>query len=303
MGTNHARILRDLDSLEAIVEQSPTRRKRLHELGYGKFLRSSIEETDSHGYVIATPSASHREILEKALQKTNFILLEKPALLNEKEYKKVIENFDTSKICVGHIERFNPAVEKAKEDFANSSSRCEFFRYSSRPKQINDVGVWKDLGVHDVDLMIHFMGMPSTVVCHAVMDNDIDISFHANFGFSNGKSAAVNVSWLSTAKRREIQMYGLDGEANIDLLKQKISCLSEHQQSSKPDNHFSPTVSQSKMIYDMARAEPLRREIEHFLRVLKGEEEPLISLEHAQLVELIVSKSYQSFQLGKRIEI
>lgn len=302
MGTNHARILRDLGVLDSIVEESEERKEILKSLGYGKFLRNSIDETESSGYVIATPSSLHFETLKSVLKRSNSVLLEKPALSSLEEYEEIIKNYNTENICVGHVERFNPTVEKMRE-IMPEISRMEFFRYSSFPKQIKDVGVWKDLGVHDVDLMVYFLGNPLSVVSHAVVKEGRDISFHASFNFDGGKSCTINSSWLSTVKRREIQTYTFAGEAKADLIQQKISFVNDHKRKTEPDNHFSPEVSQSKVVFEMARAEPLKKEIEHFLRVVEGKEKPLINLPHTMRVENILSKAYNSFQTKKEIEI
>ena len=303
MGKNHARILRELGALDAIIETDEKRLEELEHLGYGSFLQSDIESTNSDGYVIATPSSTQYKILSSVLEKTNAVLLEKPALSSIQEYDLVAANFDTSKVCVGHIERFNPAVTKAKESYSKSTKRCEFYRYSQRPQQIADTGVWRDLGVHDVDLMVYLLGAPQNVISHGVLHNGVDVSFHANFSFINGVSASVNVSWLATVKRRSIHIYGKEGETTVDLLNQRIAHVSDHEMRLKPDNHFSPGVSSFTAVHDMARVEPLRNEILHFIRVIKGMEEPLVPLNHARLVENVLAKAYNSFQKGMRIDI
>ena len=303
MGKNHARILRDFGVLDSIIETDMSRQDELHSLGYGDFLKPDIRETDSDGYVIATPSTSHYEILEKTLSKNAAVLLEKPALSTVEQYEHVMSNFDTSRICVGHIERFNPAIAQAKSAYSVGVQRAEFYRYSSKPRQITDVGVWRDLGVHDVDLMVYLFGTPQSVSSHAVLAGGVDTSFHASFDFGGGVSASVNVSWLATVKRRSVHIYGTHGETTIDLLKQRISHVSDHTLSPKPDNHFSPAVSLSTAVHDMARVEPLKNEIQHFINVVKGKERPLVSLQQALLVENILSKAYNSFQKGMRIDI
>jgi len=58
--------------------------------------------------------------------------------------------------CVGHIERYNPALQSLRDRLENGDLG-EVYQVATRrqgpfPERIRDVGVVKDLGTHDIDL-------------------------------------------------------------------------------------------------------------------------------------------------------
>jgi len=98
-GKNHARVLKSLGVLDYIVESSQETRKVLCSLGYDENkIISSIDDTDSDAYVIATPSSNHVEIALKLTQRKKHLLIEKPAAPSAREIqglKEESEKFGT----------------------------------------------------------------------------------------------------------------------------------------------------------------------------------------------------------------
>ena len=67
------------------------------------------------------------------------------------------------KLMVGHVERFNPAVEKLRELVAEGRLgkvyRAHATRVGPLPTRIQDAGVAIDLATHDLDIMQHVLGL------------------------------------------------------------------------------------------------------------------------------------------------
>jgi len=305
MGKNHARILRDMGHLDKIVEPNFQTRNSLKSMGYGRFLRSSIEETNSDAYVVATPSSTHFTIVADLLTKNKHVLVEKPAFIDPAHFLKIKElNNEKNIIAVGHVERFNPAVRELSRKYPPKTvNRFESYRYSSRPQQVKDVGVWLDLGVHDIDIMIALMGIPKKVLAYSNIENGIDISFHANFEFKNGASASINASWLSIAKRREIYVYSDHSEAKCDLLLQCVEETKTQKLEILGDNHFAPKIQEEKLITVLSKQEPLRLEIENFIESISDHKAPLVGLDDARIAENILESAYESAMSNRAIEI
>jgi len=306
MGVNHARILRSLGYLDKIVESSQHRKASLLSLGYGDYLADSLSDTNSDAYIIATPSTTHFEIAKKLLLQCKHVLIEKPACMHIHQYKELIDMSSRLglKATAGHIERFNPAVVTLKAKCEGLSvNRVEIYRYSPKPPQINDIGVWFDLGVHDVDIMLQLMGMPSSVISSASYEDGTDISFHATYIFDRARSCSINVSWLGSVKRREALIYSKENELHCNLLTQSIVELSQLRTPRRDDHHFLPQITSRSTKIDLAREEPLKLELKSFVESITLDKPPAVSLSDAMSVHHLLSCAHRSSVEGQEIKI
>lgn len=317
MGKNHARVLKSLGVLDYIVEPSQETKKVLCSLGYDESkIVSSIDDTNSDAYVIATPSSNHVETALKLTQRKKHILIEKPAAPSAKEIqvlKDESEKLGTT-VRVGHIEQFNPTIRHLKKSInKNLVNLCQFYRYSPRPHRINDTNVWIDIGVHDVDLMISLFGLPKTVNSSGVVDNNgIIVSMHSAFEFLDDEKnvlCMINTSWLSASKKRQIHFYLNRDENNdakvihADLLEQMVEEIKETRIVKKPDDHFSPNIIDSTTITRLTKEEPLLLEIQAFISSLRGNVDEGTTLNDALNVAKVLEASLESLQQKKTIKI
>jgi predicted dehydrogenase len=109
--------------------------------------------------VVATPTKTHTEICQQLIHQGIHLLIEKPITftVEEAEYVQSSAEENNCKIAVGHIERFNPAVQALVKDLASQEAikSCHMTRIGPHPYPVcleNRVGVLLDLGIHDVDL-------------------------------------------------------------------------------------------------------------------------------------------------------
>ena len=120
MGWNHARVCSSLGSLVGVCDQSEEASARAgHEYSVPSFssLDSAIRECGPDALIIATPTTTHLDVLKTAIQSKLHALIEKPIANDIKESEEISRVLDgTDIICsVGHIERYNPVIMKAKE--------------------------------------------------------------------------------------------------------------------------------------------------------------------------------------------
>lgn len=321
MGKNHARVLKTLGVLDYIVEPSVETKKVLENLGYqSSKIVNSIDDTDSDAYVIATPTSSHLELSLSLIKKNKHLLIEKPAAKTMKEIEilKKEEKKSKSIIRVGHIEQYNPTFCHLKNSINKSLvNLCQFYRYSPRPSRINDVDVWTDIGVHDVDLMLTLFGMPNSVNASSFLDQKGTIvSMHAVYEFNNLHSKMIcvlNTSWLSASKKRQIELClneDVNNSASVvkaNLLEQTVEETRETRIVKKIDDHFSPNIIDSTTITRLTKEEPLLLEIKSFISALNGSNEGTTldkSLEVAMImestIESSVRKKYINFSYEKK---
>jgi predicted dehydrogenase len=154
------------------------------------------------GLHIVTPTNFHYQIALKCLQQNKDVFIEKPITSNIKEANEIIQ-VAASKKCivqVGHIERFNPTINKLK-NIVSAPHYIEIERLAPFQVRGTEVPVVLDLMVHDIDLILSMVD--STIInIHAsgatMMSDTVDLA-HAHIKFENGVVARSTVSLIIVA--------------------------------------------------------------------------------------------------------
>jgi len=228
MGRNHFRTLLSNEEVDlvavvepndALVENIKTKRYR----NVGDLL--SNEEVDFA--IIATPTSTHVDISRKFLEKGIHVLVEKPIAINSKAATRLdhLAHKNNCKLVVGHVERFNPAIQAVLPCLKDQKIvHLEATRLSGYPTRITDVGVKLDLSIHDIDLMN--LLCPSNIEeCHGldscnINDNDDDAVFIIKF--FNGTIATVRTSWLFPYRERKIKILTDKSYFVVNLLDKNV---------------------------------------------------------------------------------
>ncbi len=163
MGANHARVLSEFPGVELAGVADPDR-KRAHFVGgtLGCPALASIEELLDRGVdavTIAAPTHLHRDIALACIERGVHVLVEKPIASTVSEGEDIIKAARRAglTLMIGHVERFNPAVQAIAE-----AIRSEYIlsiaitRVGPFPPRMSNVGVVIDLAVHDIDLICWF---------------------------------------------------------------------------------------------------------------------------------------------------
>ena len=122
MGRNHARVYRSLPGVDLVVLADSE--KIPEEVSRGIETVRTAEEMLDHKIdfcIVATPTISHEEIGVLMAEAGVHTLIEKPISDNSEGAKRLIASFEKAQVigCVGHIERFNPAIQSMKERIKN----------------------------------------------------------------------------------------------------------------------------------------------------------------------------------------
>lgn len=279
MGINHARVFNSLGCLENIVESNPERRKFLLKK-YGKDkIKKSIDETNSDAYIIATPTISHFQIASSLLNKNKHILIEKPVCMSIEEGEKLLEisKNKNCKIAVGHVERFNPIVDYLCDWIKEKELKTlETYRLSSLPQQVKDIGVFKDLGIHDVDVVLSLIKSEiESVYALSSKKNNQDLYTKASINFKNGVIAFITTSWLSTSKTRKIYVCTDREDAEMDYLNQSFETKKIKIPEGSP---FQPQSFHNIQKLELKKEEPLVRQAENFLNSIENNMQPRVDL-------------------------
>lgn len=113
---------------------------------------------------VVTTSVAHCEVGEFFLNKGIHCMMEKPLATTEEECRRLIDAARKNNVTllVGHIERFNPAVEQMGKILSDTSKIRSLTaqRMSAASGRITDVDVAMDLMIHDVEVIQSLVKSP-----------------------------------------------------------------------------------------------------------------------------------------------
>jgi UDP-N-acetylglucosamine 3-dehydrogenase len=280
MGSNHARVLSELQGVKLVGIADPDRKRR--EFVAGKLGCAAFDEAAgliAHGVdavTIAAPTHLHRDIATACAAHGIHILVEKPIAPTVEESRAVVAAARRAGVTlmVGHVERFNPAVQSIKRAIQDQDIlSIAITRVGPFPPRMSNVGVVIDLAVHDIDLIRWFTDseiveiQPQT--SSAVAERE-DIAL-LQFRTASGVLAHINTNWLTPFKARTIHIATRDKYLIGDLLTLQVTeCFG-----------FQPDGSYSMRHLSVGYAEPLRSELMAFVGSIRSGEPPAVTGEEA----------------------
>src|ERR1700689_859999 len=269
MGSNHARVLAGLPgaTLVGIVDPLPEHRARATEL-VGCRAFANLDDLLAEGVdavTIAAPTHLHHEIALACIARNIHVLVEKPIASTVEEGREIVAAASRAGVTlmVGHVERFNPAVEAIKDAIRNEDIlSIAITRVGPFPPRMSNVGVVIDLAVHDIDLIRWFTDSDIVEVqpqlSNAVAERE-DIAL-LQFRTASGVLAHINTNWLTPFKARSVTVATRNKYIMGDLLTRQVTeCFG-----------FQPDGSYSMRHLSVGHAEPLRAELLAFIRAVRS---------------------------------
>src|SRR3989338_3960459 len=163
MGLMHLGALKNLSkkkggpALTALADSDPKKLRQAKKLfpQAKTSLHYKAIAADVDAVSICTPTETHCEIAEFFLDNKIPTLVEKPIASNLTEAEKILwaSQATSTHLHIGHIERFNPAMIRAKE-FVDHPLFIEAVRMGPYEPRVQGIGVILDLMIHDLDLVL-----------------------------------------------------------------------------------------------------------------------------------------------------
>src|ERR1700751_5647074 len=280
MGSNHARVLAELPGVKLVGVADPDRKRCdqvARSLGCASFSDAGdLMRRGVDAVTIAAPTHLNREIAIDCAGGGIHVLVEKPIASTVEESRAIVAAARRAGVTlmVGHVERFNPAVQSIKRAIQDQNIlSIAITRVGPFPPRMSNVGVVIDLAVHDIDLIRWFTDseiveiQPQT--SSAVAERE-DIAL-LQFRTASGVLAHINTNWLTPFKARTIHIATRDKYLIADLLTLQVTeCFG-----------FQPDGSYSMRHLSVAYAEPLRSELMAFVSAIRSGERPAVSGEEA----------------------
>jgi predicted dehydrogenase len=259
LGTQHARILSYLEEadLQAVADidfQKALQIGNRHGVRYFENYEDMIDEIDAA--VVATDTSAHFKVSENLLRHGKHVLVEKPITETVEQGERLVELAAKKNLIlqVGHLERFNPAVE-AVENMISDPRFIEVQRLGSFSARSLDIDVVLDLMIHDLDIILALIKDEVVSIKSSgihVVSEKTDIA-NARLEFKSGCVATLTASRVHQGKVRKLRIFEPTSYYSIDYIDQEVKVF--------PLDGRQTDIKTLKIQKD----EPLKKELKNFL--------------------------------------
>jgi predicted dehydrogenase len=284
LGTQHARILSYLEKAELIGVADIDFKKAMvignrHGVKYYDNYENMLDEIDAG--IVATPTSEHFDISMKLLKAGKSVLVEKPITETIEQAEELVSIADTNGLIlqIGHLERFNPAVE-ALENLISEPKFIEVQRLGSFSARSLDIDVVLDLMIHDLDIIMALIKDEVKVIRSSgihVLSDKIDIA-NARLEFASGCIATLTASRVHQGKVRKLRIFEPTSYYSIDYIDQEVKVF--------PLNGRQTDIKTLKI----KKEEPLKKELQNFFRcIIDGKKRKVTGAEGLRALKLAYS--------------
>jgi predicted dehydrogenase len=228
--------------------------------------------------VVATPAATHYELIGDALARGYHVLAEKPLTLDSQECLALSQQAAQQglQLLVDHTYLFHPSVARGREIVASGQLGEVRYGYATRtnlgPVRYDVDALW-DLAIHDLCIFNHWLGASPAVVQargQTWLSNNRGLAdtVWLTAIYAGGFQATIHVSWLNPDKQRRLSVVGSAGTLVFDELNQNAPLLLQKGHFAANDDSFTPQNLGIEAIA-VPDAEPLRRVCDAFVTAIQ----------------------------------
>jgi len=299
LGSQHTRVYGEMEGVDlvGVVDVDEMRGHETEEKNGTSFFpdyRELFGEVDAVSVV--TPTESHYSIARDFLEMGVSVLVEKPMTRSVEEARSLVEASSSShaRLQVGHIERFNPAVQAARR-YIDAPRYIESIRISPYSFRSTDISVVLDLMIHDIDIILNLSRSPLKRVDAVGVNviSEAEDMANARLVFENGCVANVTASRVSSKTLRQIRVFQKECYISLDYVERTATvwrrplslsaCMEEGGKGGKVGKLPGVGANGEGLFtcerVAMVDGEPLRKELEAFVEVVKSGTQPAVSAE------------------------
>ena len=271
LGSIHARIYAESKNVE-LVGICDIDKKTVNSLSKELKTKAFTNYKDLIGSIdaatIAVPTKHHYSLSKDLLSAGIHLLIEKPITQTLEQADELLQIAKSKKLtlAVGHIERFNAAVE-AVHKLKGDIKFVECHRLGPLAKRIKDVGVVLDLMIHDIDILLWLIQSPIKsieAVGVKVLTKHEDIA-NVRLTFKNGAVCNITASRVTEKAMRKIRMFQPNAYISLDYIRQDAIIYTRKL----------GMIVANKI--DIKKEKPLQKEIAAFLDCIRTNKKPLAS--------------------------
>lgn len=295
LGRFHAQKHKMLEEVE-LVGVCDTNREQADKIAREMGVEAFSDPTQLIGRVdavtIAASTGSHFALVEMFLKNKIHVLVEKPIASTSEEAEelcKLAEKFNL-KFQVGHVERFNPALQAARSKIAKPLF-IEVHRLAPFKVRSTEVDVVLDLMIHDLDVILSMVGsepVSVSAVGTPVLTKVLDIA-NARIEFASGAVANVTASRVSQKTERKFRLFQSNQYMSVDFQTGEVNLFTktgDWSEGELPIEHES---------FNLEKGDALLEETRSFIMAIKDDTPVEVSgrdgLKALRLAEMIVENA------------
>jgi predicted dehydrogenase len=282
-GSNLVRNFDELAQLTWICDATPDRlesaARRYPQARTTADFRDVLADDAVEAVAIATPVPTHYELARAALEAGKHVFVEKPPAMRATEMEELVGLAAERGLVLmpGHLLLYHPGVHKLKELVDSGDLGDVLCVYGNRQNlgtiRTNENALWS-LGVHDLSVILHLIAEePAEAVAHgnAFLTPGVEDVVFCYLRFPSGKIAHLHLSWLDPHKMRKLTVVGRDKMAVFDDMELERKVTVYEKAPEQPAHTYGEWRTRTGDIFSpkIANDEPLRLEVQHFLRLVR----------------------------------
>ncbi|MEO1590134.1 MAG: Gfo/Idh/MocA family oxidoreductase [Cyanobacteria bacterium J06632_22] len=267
---------------------------------------------------IATPAATHFELVSAALERGLAVLVEKPLTLSTATSTQLCTLAKDQILMVDHTYLFHPVVQTGQQSMTKVGQPR--YGYATRtnlgPVRFDVDALW-DLAIHDIAIFNHWLGeQPRQVQAHGLGWQQSQIQLPPLFPhgladvvwcrlrYPSGFEAVVHLCWANPDKQRRLCIVGDQGTLVFDEMQAEQPLTLQSGHFDRQDGRFIPT-GLGPIAVATPQAEPLAQMCDHFVQCIHHQQPSPVSAGPvgAALVQVLTALSQSLNQDGQWIAL
>jgi predicted dehydrogenase len=279
LGVHHARVYTEIlgANLVGVVDVDYDRAHDVAEsLGVPAYtdLDIFLDEAKPDALSIVVPTVRHLDVSRRAMMRGVHLLIEKPVTASTEEAEELLRIASDRDLIlqVGHVERFNSAIQQVRE-IVSEPLYIQSRRMGPFSNRVSDVGVVLDLMIHDVDIilsLVHSDIVDISAMGRCVRTDHEDLA-SAQICFANGTIAHIMVSRVTEKRMRTLEITEPERYLIVNYETQDITlhhCV----------QHVGRGMVEVVEHPVFPKREPLKLELQDFVNCIREGREPLVGL-------------------------
>jgi predicted dehydrogenase len=330
IGRRHARYCSEEPAITLIGVADPVSDAATLDHGFSvphyRSLERMLDAESVDGVIVAVPTPLHREVALTAIRQGVAVLIEKPITEHPAEVADLIAAAHSTgaKILVGHHRRHNPIVQRARDIIRNELGRILAVNviwsvlkprsyFEPHWRRVAGAGPVLTNLIHDVDLLRFMVGEITTVTASAgrlARQHEVEDTVGVLLRFESGAFGTIIGSdagpspWSWDANSGENPTFPVSRENSYRFLGTDASL-------EFPDLHLwryrvdgeagwaRPISREGRVVVP---EDAYRRQLQHFCRVIRGQEAPLVSAEDARRSLQVAVAVLRSASTGQMVD-
>ncbi len=315
-------------SLVAVADPTAAAAARAAELGlvHHADYRAMLDAVKPDAVVVATPNADHVPVALAAVERGIPVLVEKPIAESLEAARRLVAASRERgvPVLVGHHRRYNPIIERARAAVAGGELghvvAVNALFLIRKPDEYFDVRWRREKGggpllinaIHDIDNLRHVVGEVIEVEAmagNAVRGHAVEDAAVVLMRFAGGALGTLTVSdatpapWSWELTSGEAAMYPQRRGDCYLIAGTRASLALPSLALWRYDGTPSWTAPLAESALEISREDPQRRQLAHFLRVVRGEEAPRVDAADALRTLAVTEAIAEAIGSGARVEV